>query len=448
MAKEKLPAGFERLPSLTIRVRIRRKGEVPISRVFLLAADTQDDRRRQLQAAKAWAEETRRRMDTGVHVNTHAAERLTLEEALLRYSREGLKGKPGNVVKDRNRIRTILSDPIAKRSVAALRKVDIAAYRDRLGHTGWLANVNSAINRLGAAPANRSRINSLRELIKLRERIDSVSDATERARIELSISQIESKEGIIRPARTTISNKVQLISRALKFVGETMEGVPDVSGVAMPAASAARDRRLLPGELDRLLAEAAKQNPILPTVIKFAIETCLRRERILEFSLSHIKEIGGGKQAIVFPKTQERRKRTGVIPITTTINALIADAVSRGAKEKDPAIPLFKINGTTFDHQWRRAVVAAGIDDFRFHDLRHEGTSFLFERGLSTAEVMSITGHSTTDMVDRYSHYSAALVHSKLEKGLDQDSLFAEIDFLIQQFKSLGGDSAKVARLL
>ncbi len=51
-------------------------------------------------------------------MNTHEAERLALEEALLRYSREGLKGKLSNVIKDRNRIKTIIADPIAKRSVA------------------------------------------------------------------------------------------------------------------------------------------------------------------------------------------------------------------------------------------------------------------------------------------------------------------------------------------
>ena len=34
-----------------------------------------------------------------------------------------------------------------------------------------------------------------------------------------------------------------------------------------------------------------------------------------------------------------------------------------------------------------------GIDNFRLHDLRHEGVSALFEKGLNMMEVSSISGH-------------------------------------------------------
>ena len=61
---------------------------------------------------------------------------------------------------------------------------------------------------------------------------------------------------------------------------------------------------------------------------------------------------------------------------------------------------------------------------------------------------MSITGHSTTDMVDRYSHYSAGLVLKKLERGQDAEALLAEIGFLSNQFRAVGGDPAKLAELL
>ena len=98
--------------------------------------------------------------------------------------------------------------------------------------------------------------------------------------------------------------------------------------------------------------------------------------------------------------------------------------------------------------QWRRLIELAGIEDLHFHDLRHEATSRLFERGLTTAEVMSITGHSTTDMVDRYSHYSAGLVLNKLERGQDAEALLAEIGFLSDQYRAVGGDPAKLAELL
>ena len=50
----------------------------------------------------------------------------------------------------------------------------------------------------------------------------------------------------------------------------------------------------------------------------------------------------------------------------------------------------------------------AGIDDLRFHDLRHEAVTRLFERGLSIAEVAVISGHKEFRMLSRYTHLRAA----------------------------------------
>jgi site-specific recombinase XerD len=44
------------------------------------------------------------------------------------------------------------------------------------------------------------------------------------------------------------------------------------------------------------------------------------------------------------------------------------------------------------------------MEDWRFHDLRHEATSRLFEKGLNMMEVASITGHEDLKMLKRYTH--------------------------------------------
>jgi integrase len=46
----------------------------------------------------------------------------------------------------------------------------------------------------------------------------------------------------------------------------------------------------------------------------------------------------------------------------------------------------------------------SNINDLRFHDLRHEATSRLFEKELNVMEVAAITGHKTLDMLKRYTH--------------------------------------------
>jgi integrase len=54
------------------------------------------------------------------------------------------------------------------------------------------------------------------------------------------------------------------------------------------------------------------------------------------------------------------------------------------------------------------------IEGLRFHDLRHEGVSRFFERGLAIAEVAAISGHKTWTMLRRYSHLSAEALAAKL----------------------------------
>ncbi|HSH29130.1 MAG TPA: tyrosine-type recombinase/integrase [Thiohalobacter sp.] len=58
--------------------------------------------------------------------------------------------------------------------------------------------------------------------------------------------------------------------------------------------------------------------------------------------------------------------------------------------------------------------VQAGLSDLRFHDLRHEATSRLFEKGFNIMEVASITGHQYLKMLKRYTHMDARRLAERL----------------------------------
>jgi integrase len=55
---------------------------------------------------------------------------------------------------------------------------------------------------------------------------------------------------------------------------------------------------------------------------------------------------------------------------------------------------------------WEEALVATGLKDFRFHDLRHTFASYLAMSGATLAELAEALGHRTLAMVKRYAHLS------------------------------------------
>jgi integrase len=70
----------------------------------------------------------------------------------------------------------------------------------------------------------------------------------------------------------------------------------------------------------------------------------------------------------------------------------------------DPYGALLRIPSS---HLFSDSYKKAGIEDLRFHDLRHEATSRFFEKGLNPMQVAAITGHKTLQMLKRYTHLKA-----------------------------------------
>ena len=56
------------------------------------------------------------------------------------------------------------------------------------------------------------------------------------------------------------------------------------------------------------------------------------------------------------------------------------------------------------------------IQNLRFHDLRHEAISRLFEKGLNPMEVAAISGHQTLQVLKAYTHIKVSHLVDKLEK--------------------------------
>jgi integrase len=65
---------------------------------------------------------------------------------------------------------------------------------------------------------------------------------------------------------------------------------------------------------------------------------------------------------------------------------------------------IFPHNPRSVGAAFARACDELKIEDLHFHDLRHEGTSRLFEAGLPIEKVALVTGHKDWRQLQRYTN--------------------------------------------
>lgn len=287
--------------------------------------------------AEAWSRKVERDMDTGTWRDTSEAERTTLGEGLARWRDEVLPDlAPSSQVADGNRVSLLMRYPIARISIARLRSADLA------------------------------------DFIKER-RAEGVSGNT----IRLDLAQIS-----------------RVFSTAKDSWG--MEGLPNpvrALGRSKPRVAGGRERRLGPGEEDKLMTAAGP----FGLVIQFALATCARRGEIAGLAWNHVNL---SRRTMRLVDTKNGTDRT--VPLSTAAMSILESLPRR----IDGSV--FGMTEMQITKTMRRIAKSIGIDDLHFHDLRHEAISRLFERTrLTERQIAQISGHKTAQMLWRYAHLRA-----------------------------------------
>lgn len=122
------------------------------------------------------------------------------------------------------------------------------------------------------------------------------------------------------------------------------------------------------------------------------------------------KQVDLGRRSLSIPVTKNGSSRT--IPLSTTATEILKDQLRGDEKPSEGSVWQWTPDYIT--KEFIRLCQQQGFRDLRFHDLRHEATSRLFERGLSLMEVASITGHKSLQMLNRYTHLSNEHLLAKL----------------------------------
>jgi len=204
-------------------------------------------------------------------------------------------------------------------------------------------------------------------------------------------------------AGSTIRLELAIISHLFTIARKEwgMESLMNpIQAIRLPRPSKARDRRLVGDEEERLLAACDESRSSgLKDVVILALETAMRQAELLGIEWQHVH-----KSFVHLPDTKNGTSRN--VPLSPAAIAILKKR-SKVRKIDDNRVFHEWKSPNGFKHTWARAAKRAGIEDLRFHDLRHEATTRLFEKGLSDDKVRAITGHKTAQMLMRYTHLRA-----------------------------------------
>lgn len=174
---------------------------------------------------------------------------------------------------------------------------------------------------------------------------------------------------------------------------------------------------------------AMKSQAALQLLFDLAVETCMRMREMFTLTLDQVVP---EERTIFLEETKNGHKRQ--VPLSTVAVRRIDEYIRQVAAgegnmgnfafeggrlfpwwDGDESYEVLSAVTSRLSGQYKKIFEAAGVLDFRFHDLRHEATSRLFEKtSLDVYQIMKITGHSSIRALDRY----ANLRGSHLAKSL------------------------------
>ncbi len=176
-----------------------------------------------------------------------------------------------------------------------------------------------------------------------------------------------------------------------------------------------RDRRPTDEELAQLFAHFdGNERQLIPMsrIIKFAVATAMRQEEICRVTWS---DLNARTKMLTIRDRKDPRAKKGNdqrIPLLSVSGydafALIEEQRAIRANDDER---IFPVNHKSISARFTRTCQELEIEDLHFHDLRHEGTSRLFEAGFAIHQVALVTGHKDWKMLRRYTHLRPEALH-------------------------------------
>ena len=215
-------------------------------------------------------------------------------------------------------------------------------------------------------------------------------------------------------AGSTVRNDLNTLSAVYRHAASEWgyDGLANpVASLRRPALNLGRSRRVSDEELSSV--KHLTRSTDLPPIIDLAVETAMRLSELLSLTPSHIDL---AERTAILSDTKNGSRR--IVPLSPKAIDTLTPLLRRS---HDDALRLFSITPHAVTTAFRRASRRVHVKsygklgrDLRFHDLRHEAISRLFEQGLNPIEVAAVSGHRSMQMLARYTHFNIKTIVQRL----------------------------------
>ena len=248
-----------------------------------------------------------------------------------------------------------------------------------------------------------------------------------------------------KPVTTSTKAKhLALMKAILRAAERDWKWLEKAPVIKIPSVRNKRVRWLEHEEAKRLIDECPEP---LKSVVKFALATGLRRSNIINLEWQQIDM--QRRVAWVNPEDSKSNRAIGVA-LNDTACKVLRDQIGNHHKwvfvhtrawhrpdsSLTPAIRKMRVDD---NRAWNSACKRAGIEDFRFHDLRHTWASWLIQSGVPLSVLQEMGGWESIEMVRRYAHLAP---NHLTEHARQIDSIFEEdVPNMSHKEKSAIGES-------
>lgn len=246
----------------------------------------------------------------------------------------------------------------------------------------------------------------------------AVSRMHNRSNLEIWKARVEAarKKGkpdpvyVAKPVTTSTKAKhLALMKAILRAAERDWKWLEKAPVIKIPTVRNKRVRWLEKDEAKRLIDECPEP---LKSVVKFALATGLRRSNIINLEWQQIDM--QRRVAWVNPEDSKSNRAIGVA-LNDTACRVLRDQIgnhhkfvfvhTKAGRRPDGSItPAVRKMRVDDGRAWKSACKRAGIEDFRFHDLRHTWASWLIQSGVPLSVLQEMGGWESIEMVRRYAH--------------------------------------------